>query len=166
MAAKNWIARCYKPGNCGPDDVELRIDGMSKSAATKEARRVAKLRGWRFLELDERTESVANVLQQPICDIAKAIGTEAQDELIHAMTEKQQAVHDLAATIGAEVYKGYSGRGMYGKECLGISCDDDADVLMRCRGFGLPKPSIDNLGRGYICYWPSIPSVTSEGEGE
>ena len=74
--------------------------------------------------------------------------------------DEQKSVRDLADAIGAEVYNGYSGRGMFGKQCLGISCDDAHDVISSYKEFGLPRPSVDNLGRGWIVYWPTIPAVS------
>lgn len=69
------------------------------------------------------------------------------------VSEMQQAIRDLAESVGGELYNGYSGRGMYGAECLGIDCEDDKDVIERCREYRLPRPKVDNLGVGYICYW-------------
>jgi len=75
------------------------------------------------------------------------------------MNEDQKTVRDLADAIGAEIYGSYSGRGMYGKRCIGISCDDSNDVMSSYKEFNLPRPSVDQLGRGYICYWQNIPAV-------
>lgn len=70
----------------------------------------------------------------------------------------EQNVRNLAANIEARIYEAYSGRGMMGKTCLGIVCDDPADVLEAFREYDLPRPNRDNMGRQYICYWPDIPS--------
>lgn len=44
----------------------------------------------------------------------------------------------------------YSGRSMYGKECVGVSVDHLGD-------HELPKGwSHDSLGRGHIVYWRSV----------
>lgn len=46
----------------------------------------------------------------------------------------------------------YSGRGMYGRYCIGVSLDhiNDAD------GLPLKGSNTDSLGRGIILYWPAI----------
>lgn len=56
----------------------------------------------------------------------------------------------------AEVYKDYSGRGMYGDSCWGISSDDIADVIAIAAMHGLTGAKWDSLGRGFIVYWPRI----------
>lgn len=59
--------------------------------------------------------------------------------------------------------RSYSGRGMYGKECVGVRVDDPVDVLQlgicigeAAIGVNLPKASFDSLGRGFILYWPRM----------
>jgi hypothetical protein len=68
----------------------------------------------------------------------------------------------------------YSGRGMYGKYCLGVDLDttsgfistvgryvrgeDDEDEIMR----KLDSYSSDSMGLGIIVYWPSVPYEGSE----
>lgn len=73
--------------------------------------------------------------------------------------ELREAVEELASAVGGEYNDGYSGRGMCGAECVGIDCDDADSVIERAREFGLPRPSVDNMGKGYICYWPSIKAL-------
>lgn len=81
---------------------------------------------------------------------------------------------DLLKKSGYEP-RSYSGRGMYGEECLGVSAYDveslfqdlldhatDAESLAYLRTekiFG--KARSDSLGRGIIVYWPSIKWETS-----
>lgn len=74
------------------------------------------------------------------------------------MTRKERvaAVHEIAVEVGGEVYDGYSGRGMFGKPCLGISCNDANECLEVAGSHGLKGGQTDQLGRGYIVYWPSI----------
>lgn len=46
--------------------------------------------------------------------------------------------------------RAYSGRGMFGKECVGVSVDHPGE-------YTLPKGyRMDTLGLGYIVYWPSV----------
>jgi hypothetical protein len=57
----------------------------------------------------------------------------------------------------------YSGRGMYGKECVSISGDvsawDVARALWFCNfdsdDLDIPEPKQDQLGLGIVLYWPS-----------
>lgn len=53
----------------------------------------------------------------------------------------------------------YSGRGMYGKYCLGVSVGRYAstDLLKKFKKNGIPDPSRDQLGMGHIYYWQNIP---------
>lgn len=46
--------------------------------------------------------------------------------------------------------RSYSGRGMFGKECVGVEVVYPGD-------YTLPKGyRMDNMGRDYIVYWPSV----------
>ena len=72
--------------------------------------------------------------------------------------------------------KPYSGRGMYGKQCVSISGDRDDNVspweVARCLWFNniedddldVPEPHQDQLGLGIVLYWPSYewPSASAE----
>jgi len=50
--------------------------------------------------------------------------------------------------------RSYSGRGMWGAECVGVSVSsDDAKPLRRLFG----GSAIDALGMGAIVYWPRLP---------
>lgn len=47
--------------------------------------------------------------------------------------------------------RSYSGRGMYGRECVGASIDGHPG------DYELPKDwRSDSLGKGFIVYWPSV----------
>lgn len=48
--------------------------------------------------------------------------------------------------------RSYSGRHMYGKSCVACSIERGGDME------GLPKAGarVDQLGRGYIVYWPEV----------
>jgi len=66
----------------------------------------------------------------------------------------------------------YSGRGMYGRECLGLIFRDDAEAFRFAIGIGAligegrieglddpyvwGSPSVDSMGRSTIYYWTSI----------
>jgi hypothetical protein len=49
----------------------------------------------------------------------------------------------------------YSGRGMYGKECVGVIVASYAEVARAAQIVGR-EPTTDSMGRGVVAYWPSI----------
>ncbi len=71
---------------------------------------------------------------------------------------------NLAWDIGGEVYENYSGRGMFGKTCMGITVENLEKALFKLgRESGnyefskeLYRFEIDNLGRSFIIYFPKI----------
>lgn len=69
--------------------------------------------------------------------------------------------------------RSYSGRGMYGKECVGIDLENDAEIagfffalgqkcyasgddLLASLGDGSEEMKSDSMGRGRIIYWPDV----------
>lgn len=80
----------------------------------------------------------------------------------------------LADNLGGEVFKGYSGRMMFGKQCWAISTDtwvsdinitgtlsdvvaseiDCVDVQAWIKAHGLDTLRFDSLGLGVVWYWP------------
>jgi hypothetical protein len=59
--------------------------------------------------------------------------------------------------------RSYSGRCMYGRECVGVGMDYQFEVielfteLRTVDGLeNLPAPTFDSLGRGIIAYWPNV----------
>jgi hypothetical protein len=62
-----------------------------------------------------------------------------------------------AKELGLNVHHNYSGRGMFGKTCLGVvgTMQDLDTLLSEIKGSanGLRK---DNMGLDYIYYWPEI----------
>jgi hypothetical protein len=85
-------------------------------------------------------------------------------------------------------YRSYSGRGMFGKQCLGITFSNVAEALAFGAWLGqtfsnpygrseettasalLLKTRQDSMGRGIVIYWPELeysgPSAESEDEDE
>lgn len=63
-----------------------------------------------------------------------------------------------ASDTEAKIYENYSGRGMYGKTCIGVSCDryDDIKIIERAAVQGLSGAKMDSLGMGTIVYWPEF----------
>jgi hypothetical protein len=62
-----------------------------------------------------------------------------------------------AGKMGLDIRRDYSGRGMFGKTCLGVTGSmEELDTLLsgvRGSAKGLRK---DNMGLGYIYYWPDL----------
>jgi hypothetical protein len=57
-------------------------------------------------------------------------------------------------------YRAYSGRAMFGAECVGVDLEDDSDLWRLAKQLGLagidtPAPRTDSMGCGLIAYWPS-----------
>jgi hypothetical protein len=69
----------------------------------------------------------------------------------------REKIISRATEMGLNVYHDYSGRGMFGKTCLGVvgSMQDLDTLLSEIKGSaqGLRK---DNMGMDYIYYWPGI----------
>jgi len=96
-------------------------------------------------------------------------------------TEKtvlQQALEHLIenAHTGGEL-RDYSGRGMYGKECLAIDCEVSLAHAVSMTQFvignlgsshlrelmdALENTCTDSLGMGTITYWPSVPYIEGD----
>jgi hypothetical protein len=78
-------------------------------------------------------------------------------------TEQIETIQDLASEIDGAELRSYSGRGMYGKQCLGIDMDsmtdafrfalmiDDEDLTV-----ALSNPCFDSMGLGIIVYFPNV----------
>lgn len=78
--------------------------------------------------------------------------------------------------------RSYSGRGMHGKECVGITCDNPNEVILdiiQAQAENDPtevselidmlrKSSQDSMGRSSIIYWPKIawPADLESGEDD
>lgn len=89
----------------------------------------------------------------------------------------------LEDDFGITVHRNYSGRGMYGKECFGVSGDgtaihsfysamhelaEDEDFVEEVQEFWDRNHAIrmDDLGLGIIIYFPSIQVEDNEDECE
>lgn len=59
---------------------------------------------------------------------------------------------------GTEIRAGYSGRYMYGRQCWAIKCDyleTAYEVKFRARDAGYRDGMLDQMGKGFIVYWPT-----------
>lgn len=72
-------------------------------------------------------------------------------------------VVELAASVGRDV-RSYSGRFMYGAECVSFNCDKEEldHIKGECRDKELRPPTIDSMGRGLVLYWPDTPFTEDE----
>jgi hypothetical protein len=97
------------------------------------------------------------------------------------MTEKhalQVALEDARDSSGLEIrIRSYSGRGMFGAQCLAVTFDRDvseteivAEAMEQAALVGtnsIVKNAVkgartDNMGLGTVLYWPNVPHVNDE----
>lgn len=71
-----------------------------------------------------------------------------------ALLRAKQIVEKLGEEYS--VREGYSGRGMYGKSCLGIAGPDLMEIQHEASVYGLGVAKTDSMGLNYIAYWPKI----------
>ncbi len=83
--------------------------------------------------------------------------------------EKRNTLVDILSNIGYEP-RSYSGRGMYGSECVAVSCEDSMELLFEVIEIlyydyddnfisvldVLRRFRTDELGLNEIIYWPGI----------
>ena len=72
-----------------------------------------------------------------------------------------EKIHEIAGYVDGEVRDNYSGRGMFGRTCYGIDCDDPNEAIEEAGRLGLRGARVDNMGKGYIVYWPDVQGVGS-----
>jgi hypothetical protein len=69
----------------------------------------------------------------------------------------REKIISKAKELRLNIYHDYSGRGMFGKTCLGVvGAMQDLDTLLseiKGSSQGLRK---DNMGMDYVYYWPGI----------
>ena len=75
------------------------------------------------------------------------------------LEEQIEILNEVADIVGGEIYKGYSGRGMYGTRCYGIECDEPIPCIEQAATQGITGANYDQMGLQYIVYWPSIRNV-------
>ena len=78
----------------------------------------------------------------------------------------QDVVLKLKELVEEEGYnlRSYSGRGMYGATCVGVTVGSTANFLMKVAARlgeegleALGEACTDNMGLDYIVYWPDTP---------
>ncbi|SVC87678.1 uncharacterized protein METZ01_LOCUS340532 [marine metagenome] len=79
------------------------------------------------------------------------------------LTEDQMDdLYNAAHTVDGEIVTDYSGRGMFGAECVGIILNDDCALFTFARLLDddlaelLGNPRWDNMGLREIAYWPNV----------
>lgn len=71
------------------------------------------------------------------------------------MTTFREHLEEVVGNYDASIYEGYSGRGMYSRQCIGISCEY-GDVNNIIAVVGVAGAKTDSLGRRNIIYWPGF----------
>ncbi len=72
------------------------------------------------------------------------------------LEEQIEALNEVADEIGGEIRDDYSGRGMFGRNCYGIECDDPIPCIENAAMQGISGANYDQMGLQYIVYWPRI----------
>jgi hypothetical protein len=72
------------------------------------------------------------------------------------LDEKLDILNEAADIVGGEMYEGYSGRGMFGERCYGITCSDPIPCVEAVAMQGITGANYDSMGLDYIVYWPNI----------
>jgi len=90
-------------------------------------------------------------------------------------SQQLEALEEHVSDVGGEMCS-YSGRAMYGEECLGIELDDTADAFRLALlisddnlAVALRSPKFDDMGKGIIVYFPDVEvpeGVTDEDDDE
>lgn len=83
-------------------------------------------------------------------------------------SEQCGLITEFSNNEGISLQTDYSGRGMYGKTCIGFVCDDPFSIGMKLAKMLIEKGenelfenmvsrnSMDNMGRSIIIYFPSV----------
>ncbi len=83
------------------------------------------------------------------------------DEITAA--EIKEAVQAIEFSRDVEFRDSYSGRHMHGRQCVGVtgSLNDliafALELGKHCVDCNVPEFRFDNMGRGFIAYFPNIP---------
>ena len=88
-------------------------------------------------------------------------------------TDHIETIRDLVSDIDGAELRSYSGRGMYGQECLGIDMDSMADAFRFALmvqdedlSVALSNPCFDSMGMGIIVYFPNVEAPEGIDEDE
>ena len=86
-----------------------------------------------------------------------------------------EAIRECGMRTGDFETINYSGRGMYGEECLAICCHSPFSVGVTLAKFAIRNnlqelldflqgynPKTDSLGCDIVIYWPSLPALEQD----
>lgn len=73
--------------------------------------------------------------------------------------EKIDILRDICYDVEGSFRNDYSGRGMCGRECVGIVSENAGLVVDRAAEAGITGSRQDQMGRRSIVYWPCL-SIT------
>lgn len=71
----------------------------------------------------------------------------------------REILEEVICEVGddaSRIYEGYSGRGMYGRECFGVVVPSNQYIqaVEAAASLGLYGAKVDQLGCDMIVYWP------------
>jgi len=75
-----------------------------------------------------------------------------------------EKIESVAKDAGWEVRRDYSGRGMFGKTCVGIVCRRPIMAIEFVAELGVRGAKIDDMGLDSIVYWPAVTSDQTDTE--
>lgn len=76
--------------------------------------------------------------------------------LVMSREDKIEAIRNAAEAVDGKVRPSYSGRGMFGRTCYGVSCQDASACIEETAALGVRGARQDSLGLRSIVYWPSV----------
>lgn len=81
--------------------------------------------------------------------------------------DKIEVLQKIAEENNWSFREDYSGRGMRGTACVGITVeyhDEMIACIEEAAIAGVRGAHMDNMGRGYIVYWPSVETAPKKEE--
>lgn len=104
--------------------------------------------------------------------------TKRQEGKMLKMIIGYELLEELANEVQGEARASYSGRGMYGRSCVGIVIDSESDLLALGVAISdliddyedkqtlVNSVKIDSMGRGLIAYWTGVTCEDAPDEDE
>ncbi len=74
----------------------------------------------------------------------------------------RKILNEIAEELEGTVRESYSGRGMFGRTCMGIVCYSHIRCIELAGKKGLKGASYDNMGLQYIVYWRELDTTKKE----
>lgn len=112
----------------------------------------------RYMAMDTRGEIEALAITCADLDIARGSVAELI-KVVTSMTnlEKVKVIQKMAKDRDLKFKKDYSGRFMYGKQCVAVICRNTIITIAEAEHLGITDEARwDNMGRDFIVYWPTI----------